>query len=277
MEFESIGSRSIQADSRSAVGRVLNYLSFAVSAAVLGIFLVRRADVAYVYHPPPTVGLAAVVLKWFRGIPFVYDVQDLWPDTLAATGMIDSKIARYVISIWCRFVYRRAAHVVVLSPGFKQIIENRVKSPPPVQVIYNWCDESNIHPMPRDEKLAQELGINGYFVVLFAGNMGKAQALETMLGAASLLLTSHPRVRFVLIGGGTEVERLKEVASSLGLSNVVFLERRPYSQIAPVLMIADLLLVHLRDDPRLSDHGPFEIRGLPCGWPPNPRSDSRRR
>jgi glycosyltransferase involved in cell wall biosynthesis len=253
---------------RSALRRVLNYVSFALSAALLGPFLVRRADVAYVYHPPPTVGLAAILLKWFRGIPFVYDVQDLWPDTLAATGMVKSKALLWLVGAWCKFVYRRASKIVVLSPGFKRRLTERGVSVDKIEVIYNWCDEANIHPVPRNEILAQELGMAGKFNVVFAGNMGEAQALDTVLGAAELLRESNPQVQFVFVGGGTEVERLKSKASSRGLHNVLFLARRPLAEIAPVLSLADLLLVHLKDDPLFEITVPSKIQAyLSMGSP----------
>lgn len=231
----------------SAKRRLLNYLSFAVTATVGGLF-VRRPDVAYVYHPPATVGLPAMAMKWFRGVPYVYDVQDLWPDTLSATGMINSRKALAVVGWWMQRVYRASAHVVVLSRGFSTALLNRGVPAERLHVIHNWADEAQIDLRPCSPERATELGFTDKFTIVFAGTMGKAQDLGTVLTAAALLL-DEPTVRFVMIGGGVEVEELQRQATSRGLTNVVFLPRRPINEIGELLSLADALLVHLKDDP----------------------------
>lgn len=231
----------------SAKRRLLNYLSFAVTATVGGLF-VRRPDVAYVYHPPATVGLPAMAMKWFRGVPYVYDVQDLWPDTLSATGMINSRKALAVVGWWMQRVYRASAHVVVLSRGFSTALLNRGVPAERLYVIHNWADEAQIDLRPCSPERATELGFTDKFTIVFAGTMGKAQDLGTVLTAAALLL-DEPTVRFVMIGGGVEVDELQRQATSRGLTNVVFLPRRPINEIGELLSLADALLVHLKDDP----------------------------
>lgn len=233
----------------SAIKRVFNYLSFAASAALFGPLLVKSADIMYVYHPPATVALPAMVLKLLRGIPFVYDIQDLWPDTLAATGMLNNSKVLKLVDSWCRFVYRKADHLVVLSPGFAKKLHDRGVPDEKVSVIYNWCDESQIVVMDRSNAAKSEPNMVGRFNVVFAGTMGKAQALDTVLEAAALISVQYPLVQFVFIGGGIEVERLKQMQCQKGLTNVLFLPRRPMSTISSVLNLADALLVHLKDDP----------------------------
>lgn len=234
---------------RSAVRRVANYASFALSAAVMGPACVKQADVAYVYHPPGTVALPAMSLRLLRGIPFVYDVQDLWPDTLSATGMIKNKAALSLVERWSRLAYRMASRVVVLSPGFRDALIGRGVPAAKIDVIYNWCDESHLLVSPRDETLARQLGMSGRFNIVFAGNMGRAQGLDAVLEAATRVQASHPLIQFVLVGGGIDVDRLKHRAAELGLRNVAFLPHRPVSEIGRILSLADVLLVHLRDDP----------------------------
>lgn len=232
----------------SGVRRAANYLSFAASAT-LACLLIPRPDVAYVYHPPATVGLPAIVLEKFRGVPFVYDVQDLWPDTLAATGMLSSPRILKIIGHWMSRVYRSAAEVVVLSDGFKHRIEARDVVSAKVSVIPNWTAEDQINVSGVSLTRAMELGFAGRFNVVFAGTMGAAQALDVVLDAAELLIKEKPDVRFVLIGGGIEVDRLRTEAVRRSLHNVVFLSRRPASEIGEILGLADALLVHLRRDP----------------------------
>lgn len=252
----------------SSVKRVLNYLSFAVSAAVLGTLLVKRADVVYVYHPPATVALPAIMLKLLRRIPFVYDIQDLWPDTLAATGMLNNRIILNCIGLWCRLTYAVAAHIAVLSPGFKKLLRLRGVPEDKVSVIYNWCDEDNIASVDRPRAAGQEKAMAGRFNVVFAGTMGKAQALDAVLDAAAIVAASVPQAQFVFVGGGIDVERLKEKKELAELENVLFLPRRPMTEIGAVLSIADVLLVHLKDDPLFEITLPSKIQAyLAVGRP----------
>lgn len=233
----------------SALKRIANYVSFALSAACMGSLLVKPADVMYVYHPPATVGLAAAIISKVRRIPFVYDIQDLWPDTLAATGMLNNPGVLKLIDRVCRMIYRRAARIVVLSPGFKKMLTLRNVPAEKIEVIYNWCDETQIKTMSQEEALRLEPELRGRFNVVFAGTMGKAQALDAVLDAAAHLQTSAPHVQFAFIGGGIEVDCLKQKSGQMGLQNVLFLPRRPMSQIGSALCAADVLLVHLKDDP----------------------------
>ena len=233
----------------SAIRRIANYASFSVAAATIGLLSVRKADVMYVYHPPATVGLPAVLIKLLRRIPFVYDIQDLWPDTLAATGMLDNKLALKMVDSWCRFIYRRASRIVVLSPGFKDVLVEKGVPAEKVEVVYNWCDESTPLMGQKDESLARELGFANRFNIVFAGTMGKAQALDSVLDAAAMIAEKYPTLQFIFIGGGIEVDRLKERTRVERLTNVKFLPRRSMSEIGPILQVADALLVHLKDHP----------------------------
>lgn len=231
----------------SAFKRVLNYLSFAVAAAILGPLVAGPTDVAYVYHPPGTIGLPATILRWLRGIPFVYDIQDLWPDTLAATGMVSSKAVLKIVGWWSRFVYRQAAHIVVLSPGFKRELLGRGVPEDRVSVIYNWADE-----VPPSVTIGREHSwttkMQGRFNVVYAGNMGKAQALDRVLDAAKLLEETAPQVQFLFIGTGAELDSLRNYARAHEISTARFVPPVPRAEIGAVFTLADSLLVHLRDD-----------------------------
>lgn len=232
---------------QSAIKRVLNYASFAASSLIYGLFMARRPDVIYAYHPPLTVGIAASLIRLLRRIPVVYDIQDMWPDTLRATGMVNNTRALDVVATVCRWVYRRVDHIVVLSPGFKQLLLQRSVQDTKVDVIYNWADEAAL-AAPLGQLPAGFPGPE-QFRIVFAGNMGKAQALDTVLDAAALLQACGSRVHFVMLGGGVEVAGLKQRATERRLSNVVFLSPVPMAEVGTVLNAADALLVHLRKDP----------------------------
>jgi len=234
----------------SAIKRILNYLSFALSSCLYGIFLAKKADVIYVYHPPMTVGLSGAVIAFFRQTPFVYDIQDLWPDTLRATGMINNKHVLNLVGIFCSWIYCKSSHIVVLSQGFRDLLVRRGVEDAKISVIYNWCDELAL-------KVQKETGtdlscMDGYFNVVFAGNMGKAQALKAVIEAAKIVSSKDKKIQFIFVGSGLEVEALKKMSTSLNLDNVYFLPRMPMNEVGTVLARADVLLVHLRDDPLFS-------------------------
>lgn len=232
---------------QSAIKRVLNYVSFAASSLVYGLFIAKRADVIYAYHPPATVGVTASLIRIFRRIPVVYDIQDMWPDTLRATGMLNNARVLNVVAAVCQWVYRRVDHIVVLSPGFKRLLVERGVPEAKIDVIYNWADEAAL-AVPIGQVPAAFPG-SERFRIMFAGNMGKAQALDAVLDAAALLQARGARVCVVMLGGGVELSRLQQRAVDMQLRNVVFLPPVPMAEVGTLLNAADALLVHLRKDP----------------------------
>lgn len=234
---------------RSPIKRAANYLSFAFSSAFVRGAILQKPDIIYAYHPPATTGIPAMILKNRLGAPMVYDIQDMWPDSLSATKMISSPYLLKLIGLCCRLIYTAADKLVVLSPGFKKMLIDRGVPQDKIEVIYNWCEEQMIKPVPPNSALKQSLGLNSRFTVLFAGNMGPAQALDAVLAAAESLATRAPEVQFVFIGGGVSVAALEQKTIEMGLENVRFLPRRPMNEIGAILNLADVLFVHLRNDP----------------------------
>lgn len=231
----------------SKVGRAFNYMSFSISALIYGLFIARRADIMYVYHPPLTVGIAACLIKIFRRIPVVYDIQDIWPDTLRASGMVQSDLVLNLLSLACSLVYTHVNYIVVLSHGFKSLLIERGVPESKISVIYNWADESSIGS--ANYSYPQNFPSPDRFKILFAGNVGKAQALETILEAACKLKYQDPNVCFVILGGGLEVNNLKKYAQDNALNNVVFLPPVSMCLVNNYLQAADILIVHLKSDP----------------------------
>lgn len=231
---------------QSAIRRIANYLSFAASSLFYGLFCCRRFDVIYAYHPPLTVGLVAVLLKVFRRSRVVIDIQDLWPDTLRATGMINNQCALSLIGKVASLTYRMSDAVVVLSEGFRKRLLNRGVPEKKLEVIRNWADDQKLNAETKAVQLTQDA--QQFFNILFAGNMGSAQALDSVLDAAEILEKQSSRVRFVLMGKGLDVKRLKEDAQRRKLANVMFLPAVPMEEVGGYLQAADALLVHLRDD-----------------------------
>jgi glycosyltransferase involved in cell wall biosynthesis len=235
----------------SAVRRLLSYATFGAMAGLHALLVARKPHIVYAYYPPVVGGLVALVVAGLRGLPYVYDVQDLWPEALIATGSAtrDRSLAR-TIEITCQTIYRRAAKVVVLSDGYKDALVAKGVPADKIERIFNWCDERRVR-VPKDINSVQ-LPV-GKFNILYAGNLGAAQALGHVVEAARLLREhGDSRVHFLLMGDGVEAPSLKERVKELALDNVEFLPRVSVEEVGAYLSAADALLVHLKDDPVFS-------------------------
>jgi len=232
---------------RSSVGRALNYLSFFASALAFCLFNARRFDVIYVYHPPITVGLAAALSRYVSQRPFILEVQDLWPDSVAASGMNGtSRLARLLDPI-CRFVYRRAELVLGQSLGMAQRLVERGVSEHKADVMFNWANESAARANGVYD--LNSLNFNDRFNFVYGGNLGAVQALDTLVRATHRLMETAPQIQLTLVGDGLERERLAALIDELGAANVQILPGVPQSQIGDIFAAADVLVTHLKDDP----------------------------
>lgn len=232
--------------SRSGLQRALSYVTFAISATILGLPRVKRPDVVHVYQGPATLALPAMILRALRGTPFVLDVQDLWPESVMDSGMMRLPAGKRLLDWWCGLTYRAASRIVVLSDGYRRLIAERGAPEGKIEVVHNWCDESGTAEAPAD---AEAFLDPSKFNVVYAGNMGKLQDLGTAIEAAAILQATDPQVRIVLVGDGIELEALKQGVRDRSLGNVQFIPRQPAARISAILSKAQLLLVHLKDTP----------------------------
>ena len=231
---------------RGGLRRMFNYMSFSLAVSSLGPWLIQKPDVIYIYNLV-TLGAASRILRWFNRCKVVIDVQDLWPESVASSGMMKSKFAMGVLTQCCRRQYSKADRLMVLSPGFKENLVARGIAISKIDVVYNWCDETAITvPEPNLEE-ARKWGMEGRFNIVFAGVMGVIQSLDVVLEAACLLRDRFPEVLFTFVGSGTDVERLKAITANQ--ENIQFLPQQPQTEIGNIYANADALLVHLKDDP----------------------------
>ncbi len=244
--------------SGSALRLLLNYLSFIVSAIVFGPWLLRarRFDVILVYAPSPILqAIPAVWLAWLKQAKLVTWVQDLWPESLSATAFVrDQKILGAVAAV-VRWIYRKSNLLLVQSQAFIDPVERMAGVTP---VVYHpnpgklACAKS---PKERSSSLLLDTGFN----VVFAGNLGSVQALDTVLAAAQLL-RHEQGVRFVLVGSGSRSQWLEEAINQLGLDNVKLPGRFPASDMPSILAQASALLVSLVKDPIMSQTVPSKVQ-----------------
>ena len=245
--------------SRNPLKRAANFLSFALSATVLGPFVVPRVDVMHVIHPPITVGFAAWVISRLRGFPFTMEIQDMWPETLYSTGMLHNNFALRVIGAFARWVYSKAVFVRVISPGFRLNLLDKGVPDEKIRVISNWVDTEYYKPVVRLPEVMNRFGMHGRFNILYAGTIGLAQGLEVVLGAAARLQMSLPDAQFVLAGDGLECERLRAEAATRKLTNIRFLGRLPGELMPALYACADVLMLHLRADPLFAITVPHKV------------------
>lgn len=252
---------------RSVVRRILNYASFMLSVMTVGNLLVRRADCMYVLLPPPTMGFAAYALSLFHGIPFMYDILDIWPDAAVATGLVRSKALIAAIRTVEKLVYPLASAMSVPSEGYRANLAAKGVPFGKVSVIRQWEDEAFYRPLPRDEGFAQRHHIEGGFNVTYAGNVGFAQALATVVEAARLL-AGEPEIRLVIAGHGAQLESLQRRCRELALRNVSFIGHLPGQDMPSLFSVSDLLLVHLKRDPVFRITIPRKTQSyMACGKP----------
>lgn len=233
---------------RSGSKRAITYLSFAFWAALFGPWLMKKPDVIYMYQGPATNGIPANVLRMRFGAPYIMDIQDLWPDTISASGMSKGGRVTRIVGKYMKWLYRKAGRIMVLSHGFKRTLVERGVPEEKIHVIYNWAPPTSLVQAAPDLDLARTHGIDSTFNIMFAGNMGTIQALDTVVEAAALIAEELPDVRFVLIGGGSEREKIEKLVAERRLSNVVLLPRVPVESMPGVLALAKVMLVHLRDE-----------------------------
>ncbi len=234
---------------RSAVRRIASYLSFAISSFSY-LLIRRRPQLIYVFYPSLTAGLAAVAVKWIRRVPVVVDIPDLWPDSLGTAGMMRNTQMIGIVDWLCGLLYRHVDHIVVLSPGFRLALIERGVPAEKISLIYAWAEESGSSENTSVTFPAPSLFDPKHtFTLLFAGNMGAMQRLDSVLDAAKSLAAERSDIGIYLMGGGVDVERLKARVAEDGIGNVRFLPRVPLHEVQDILRQAGALLVHLARDP----------------------------
>lgn len=231
-----------------ALHRIANYISFAISVFVYALFALSRAKVVYVYHPPLTVGVAVALANLVHRKPLVLDIQDLWPDTLSATGMVKNALALAIVGAMANWLYRRATRIIVLSPGFRTLLIERGVPIDKLVHIYNWAPDEDANQNAPPTEAVYKLPKDRLNIV-YAGNMGPAQGLLPLLPALTNLQAANAKVHFNFIGGGIQVEEISRFAATHGLQNLTLYPAVPHAQIGTILKQADALLVSLNRDP----------------------------
>jgi colanic acid biosynthesis glycosyl transferase WcaI len=231
---------------RKTYERMLNYASFCVSSAVTGLFL-QRSDVVIASSPQLLVGLAGWWLARCKRSRFIFEVRDLWPESLAAVGVGNSNSATYrVLARIAGFLYRKSDHIVVVTSAFKNyLVQHWQVAPEKISVVENGV-EADLFKPGTETDLRTELGAAGKFVVSYIGTIGIAHGLETLIEAAAQLQESAPQVLFLMVGEGAEKEMLVSLVRSRGLRNLRFLDQQSREKIPAYVCASDVCVVLLK-------------------------------
>jgi glycosyltransferase involved in cell wall biosynthesis len=233
---------TIQALHRSFVHRVLSYVSFMFSSFWIGLS-VRNVDVVWGSSPPIFQVVTAWLISWLKRVPLLFEVRDLWPEFAIAVGVLKN---RWLISAsrWLeRFLYRRADHVMVNSPGYIRHVQERGARK--VTLIPNGADPDMFDPAADGTEFRKKYGLEGKFIVLYAGAHGMSNDLGTALQAAKLL-EDNDVIQFVFVGDGKEKGNLLRQAKEMDLSNVLFLKPVAKEEIGEPMAAADCCLAILK-------------------------------
>ena len=206
----------------------------------------KKYDVAFVDSTPPIQGLKMPLIKWLKRKPTIYNVQDIFPDSLVGTGLTHEgsliwKIGRMVEKI----TYRYADKIIVISEDFKKNIMAKGVPEDKIVVIYNWVDQNKVVDVPREEnKLFDVYGLDrSKFYITYNGNIGLTQNMDMLLDVAKELQEEYEDIHFVLVGNGAYLDEVKRKVADQQLENVHLLPFQPYEDISHVFSLGDASLV----------------------------------
>lgn len=234
---------SMMREWKNPIFRTFRYLM--INLAFIWKGLQKETDLIFVQSTPPTQGAMAAVLKKIKKVPFVYNLQDTFPDSLVNAGMVKEgslvwKIGRVIEN----FTYKNADRIIVISEDIKKNIMAKGVSVEKIEVIYNWVEANNVVPISKgDNILYERFGLDrSKFYIVYAGNLGYAQNIEVILKTASLL-ADEKNIQFLIFGKGAQEVYYKKMARDLSLDNVRFLPMLPYDEVSYVYSLADASIV----------------------------------
>lgn len=231
-------------EGKNAFLRALRYFLISIIQFWKGVWA-KDIDLIYVASTPPTQGALAALVKKIKKVPFVYNLQDIFPDSLAGTGLANRggflwKIGRAIEN----FTYRNADKIIVISQDFKKNIMAKGVPEDKIVVVYNWVDQNAVKDIPRSEnKLFAMYNLDpSKFYITYNGNIGLTQNMDMLLEVAKSL-EANDNIRFVLVGNGAYLEQVKHIVKEREIDNVYILPFQPYEDISHVFSLGDVSLV----------------------------------
>jgi colanic acid biosynthesis glycosyl transferase WcaI len=223
--------------------RILNFVTFASTSFATGLFI-NRQDLLFIVSPPLSSGLIALLLFKLRGLRFVFNVQDLYPDAAISTGIIKNSLFIKILKKLELTIYRQAEKIAVISDGFKENLLLKGVADKKIKVIQNWIDTDEIIQLPRDNEFTKTYGLKDKFVVLYSGTIGMISGAEILIECAKELRT-YEEILFLLIGEGVVKDEISKKAKAIRLRNIKLLPFQRREILSQVLSSADVSIVTL--------------------------------
>ena len=237
--------------------RTFDFLSFMITG-FLAALKEERPDIIVATSPQFFTTVAGWAASAFRNVPFVFELGDLWPASIAAVGVMKKSVALTLIEKLELFLYRRSSRIVALTTSFKENLIKRGIDKNKINVVINGVDLARYEPRPCNVNLSRKWGLENKFVIGYVGTHGMAHALRNVLNAAEIL-HDNDAVRFLFVGAGAERAMLIEHAKRHMLKNVVFMPRQPKEKMPSIWSLCDVALVHLKNSPVFSEVIPSKI------------------
>ena len=240
------------------IKRTIDFISFMLSSLFFGLFI-RNVDVVIGTSPQFFTVISAWALAKLKGVPFVFELRDIWPASIAAVGAMRGSWIINILEKLELFLYRQADLIISVTHSFKSELQNRGVSADNIKVVLNGVDVSKYKPLPeKDKEFSEKYHLQGKFVAGYIGTHGLAHALDSIIEAAELL-KAEDDIRVVFAGGGADRSRLERLVATRGLSNVVMIPRQPKENMQKIWSLCDVSLVSLKDTPLFSTVIPSKI------------------
>jgi colanic acid biosynthesis glycosyl transferase WcaI len=250
---------------QSAMGRMANYGSFALTAGLLGARSLAAPDALWVYNSPATVAVPLLMRRKRNRTPFLLHVQDLWPESVAESGMLPGGVVGSIATAGLRALVRHAesaaSAIAVISPSVEELLVAKGVPREKISYVPNPTTESLVYPRERRADLRGQLAGPGDFVLMYAGSLGNVQALEVSVLAMELL-RDRSDIKLVFVGSGIAEASLREQVAKLELKSVTFHVRTVPEEIPDLMAAADVQLVSLRENPFLAATTPSKIQAI---------------
>jgi colanic acid biosynthesis glycosyl transferase WcaI len=269
--FEITRAPTYPSHGQSSVGRIANLASYAASSTIFGRSSLKSADVALVYSSPATAAVAAMRARKRWGTPYVLLILDMWPDSIFAAGFLTDgpvrRLAEKTLGWFTNKAYQGASHVAVTSPGMRELLLSRGVPAEKISIVYNWTDEQTMRPADADNTLRTKFGLSDSFLLMYAGNHGAAQKLDTAMNAMTRL-ADLPDVHLLMVGNGSVKRDLQGLAARLKLSNVHFADHVDPGRVPGLMASADMQLVSLADQDLFRITMPSKVQSImACAQP----------
>ncbi|MCA9263767.1 MAG: glycosyltransferase family 4 protein [Planctomycetales bacterium] len=242
---------------RSFTWRVIAFLSFMVSSVWVAL-RAGKVDVVMGTSPPIFQLPSAWIVSALKRVPFLLEVRDLWPEFAVDMGVLKNPLLIRVARIVEKFFYARATHVIVNSPAYKDYLLGKSVPAAKISVVANGVDASMFDPAADGASIRQQFTLDDHFIATYAGALGQANDIPTILRAAQRLKQRHD-IRILIVGGGKELPKLRELAQSLELENVIFGGAFPKQQMRDVLAASNCCLATLQDIPMFRTTYPNKV------------------